>query len=363
MRLGFSDAARELVLRGLRLNPDHPGLLARAVELAEGLDPWPSAQGGFDGACASFQAGPDAGVLRWRIQLPYEPVGCPLVHSDGSIFVSMFPSGIVRVTPDGAISVHSDWWPSDVPPVLSSGLPVAFDPGLDEVSGAGVDGDAPQELWPAALGEEGWSYALSPTHVLGVGPELGQRWVSPCTAPRALTVAKGGALAVIAQRNLNVLAAETGESSFQGALEFVDRAVFAPHGALVLSGWEGIDPAVVCHEVDGSVRWQRRRDTSAFAVNERVVVATSTTDGVNAFDLGSGELCWEQRELRTGGGVALDARGYAYVLGPGWVAGIRPDGSLLFRLSLPTRGSRNGVALGSDATAYVTSGRALVAIR
>jgi hypothetical protein len=135
----------------------------------------------------------------------------------------MFPSGILRVAADASdTSVHSDWWPPDVAPVLRDGLPVAFDPGLDEVSGAGVFGDSPQELWLAALGEHGWSYALGSSHVLGVGQEPTDRWVSPCTAPRSLAVSPHGPLAVIAQRKLNVLSS-SGVSLFQSGLDFVDH--------------------------------------------------------------------------------------------------------------------------------------------
>jgi outer membrane protein assembly factor BamB len=250
-----------------------------------------------------------------------------------------------------------------VPPVLRGGLPVAFDPGLDELSGAGVDGDAPQELWAAALGTEGWVFARSSDHVIGVGPGLGERWQGlNGTLPGALAVGGHGTLAVTERdRGVKVLAADTGEVVFE--LGFVDRAAYAPDGALVVSSSPFIDPGIVCVERDGSTRWEHRCRSSAFAVDDDAVVVTSTTGGVIAYDLASGETRWQQPELRTAGAVALDVRGYAYVLGPGWFAGIRRDGSLQFRLPIPTRGSMTGVALGRDRTAYVTVGEELVAIR
>jgi outer membrane protein assembly factor BamB len=353
-------------------------LLARLSELGLAQGPWPAGLGPEGGRQRALLPGPAEGVQRWRLELPRDPVGRPLVDRAGDVVVRLDPSGLARISPDGRQARVIDWdWPVGVEPLLRGGKPVAFDPALGGLAASGEP--APKEPWPVFVDGSGWVFGLGPGRLTALGAAGELRWSRALARPRALAAAAGGPVHVVLADpvlgredafdhpgRLLVLDRDTGRtvrSHSEGRSLCGDGqlavAVTADGTSVVQLGMD-----LFCDGPGGERRWQRRLEwSSPPAVGEDHVVLASTVGGVQALDLRTGDQRWRQPNLRTARGPALDVDGSCYVVGPGWFAGIGPEGALRFQLSIPVRGALGHVSLGYDRTAFFTVGRELVAVR
>lgn len=370
-RLGRRDDAARGALRAHRAGAAD---LPRLRELGLDDGPWPAERCDPQNRQRSPLDGPDAGVLRWRLELPRVCSGRPLVDLEGRVVLRPAHAGLFRVDADG-LRVHDlGFWRAHVEPALVHGEPVAFDPGAGRF--VGPDPAADVLTW---RGEAAVARGLERCFTRGdtlaaTGRDGDLRWTSPHRGhvQDVALSADGRCLAAVLWTGTYVrlrgVDAATGAGLWEGEPRLVapsehpvvGRVTAADDGSWLVA----VGATLTCLDERGLERWARKLEGpvgAAAAASDRVLVTTGAA--VLDLDLSSGAPRW-RRELRAGEPPTLDARGVAYVATyDGRVVGLRPDGSTHCQAIVRGTGAPSAVSVGWDGTAFVTVGRELVALR
>lgn len=349
------------MLEGLRQHPE-AALLREALDGFGFPGAWPCEAGGPGRArCGPF-VGPRQGVARWRVELPGQPVGEPVVGGDGSAWIRCEPEGLVRVSAQGeAARVHASW-PSDLPPLLVRDEPRCFDPLLSEL------GQPPGiEVLRA---EDGLLFAVEGTRLVCWDSAGLPRWQVvrlQGASRRRLTLGHE----LLAETTTSPLRADlTRKTSVRwlarrdGAIRHEEQlsgravsVVYAGEGAWLVSDGERLRCLT-----PPTLRWEQPLgDATAPAVGGGRVVL-STLSGLRAFDLASGEPLFRRRGLRASHPPLLDAEGGLVLALGGDLLGLDPEGRRRWRLPLGPYGPLGPPVCASPGVVVLTAGRSLVAV-
>lgn len=360
-RRGERERGLARALEGLRQHPDSALLCAALPELGF-PGAWPCEAGGPDRArCGPF-VGPREGIARWRVELPGQPVGEPLVGREGSCWIRCEPEGLVRVSARGEASRVHPSWPSHLPPLLVDDEPRCFDPLLSELGQPpGIE---------VLRGSDGALFAVEGSRLVCWDPSGLPRWQvvrARGASRRRLTLGR----ALLAETTTSPMRADLTRKT---SVRWLDRRAGTLRHEEQLSGralsvayageggWLVSDGQRLRCLAPPSLRWEQHLgDASAPAVGGGRVVL-SALNGLRAFDLASGEPLFRRRGLRASHPPLIDAEGGLVLALGGDLLGLDPEGQRRWRLNLGGYGPLGPPVCASPGLVVLTAGRSLVAV-
>lgn len=402
-RVGRHDEAARAAFRAYRLAPEEPARRARLVELGRGHGLWPSERGCAGNRQASPLRGPDAGVMRWRLPLPRDPVGRPLVDLGGRVVVRCAAS-LLEIDPEGrGVTAGPEWAGASLAASLRVGRPCAFDvqagtvfgpertailvrpvhaaargPGayaVDRRGLVGLDGagslvwsrQLPGNLVDLAAGVAGpvAAYTAAPdedalptARVVALDGATGQvdwQWGEPSTRRADLADLVGPAASLPPGPGFG--------GPFVGVA--ADGAVVAATSARrpFVEAGATLSGGLVCLTPAGARRWWTKLEVTSGVALHGDRAAVTGPDGVTVLDLATGEPV-HVFPARGANPPVFDGRGVLYVTtGDGQLTALAPDGTVAWRLPVRGTGRFGALALGDDGWGYALFGRELIALR
>lgn len=401
-RVGRHDEAARAAVRAFRLAPEEPARRARLVELGRGHGLWPSERGCAGNRQASPLRGPDAGVMRWRLPLPRDPVGRPLVDLGGRVIVRCAAS-LLEVDPDGRGVKPGPEWGAALAASLRAGRPCAFDVLSGTVFGQERTAVLVKPVHAAARGPG--AFAVDRRGLVGLDGTGSLVWGRPLEGtiadlaagvagpvaaytaapdedalPTARVVALDGATGQVAWRwgERSTLRADLADlvgpaaslppgPGFGGPFVSVaaDGSVVAATSARRPFVAEGATLAggLVCLSPAGARRWWTKLEVTAGVALHGDRAAVTGPDGVTVLDLATGETR-HHVAARGANPPVFDGRGVLYVTtADGQLTALAPDGAVAWRLPVRGTGRFGALSLGDDGWGYALFGRELIALR
>jgi outer membrane protein assembly factor BamB len=402
-RAGRHDEAARAATRAYRLAPEEPARRARLVEVGRGHGLWPSERGCAGNRQASPLRGPEAGVMRWRLPLPRDPVGRPLVDLGGRVVVRCAAS-LLEVDPEGrGVTPGPEWAGAALAASLRGGRPCAFDVQAGTVFGPERTAVLVKPVHAAARGPG--AFAVDRRGLVGLDGSGALVWSRPLggtiadlaagaagpvaaytaapdedTLPTARVVAVDGAtgreLWRWGERSTRRpdLADLVGPAAslppgpgFGGPFVGVaaDGSVVAATSARrpFVEGGATLSGGLACLSPAGARRWWTKLEVTSGAALHGDRLAVTGPDGVTVLDLATGEprLRFPARGANP---PVFDGRGFLYVsAGDGQLTALAPDGAVAWRLPVRGTGRFGPLALGDDGWGYALFGRELIAFR